>query len=76
MLVTERLNFRFEQVQDFTPTPMTLATEIYYTGIDPYTMEKVFVARTAREKNEQKMFFFYYKKDVKQQIDKVLRHRK
>jgi radical SAM protein YgiQ len=76
MLATKRLNFRLEQVQDFTPTPMTLATEIYYTGIDPYTMEKVFVARTAREKNEQKMFFFYYKKDVKQQIDKVLRHRK
>ena len=49
---------RAEQVQDFTPTPMTLATTMYYTGIDPYTKKKVYVARSKSEKDEQKSFFF------------------
>ena len=50
-----------EQVQDFTPTPMTLSTLMYYTGFDPYTGKKVFVARNIEEKRRQKEFFFWYK---------------
>ncbi|MGE0076510.1 MAG: YgiQ family radical SAM protein [Bacteroidales bacterium] len=60
---TKRLNFKLEQVQDFTPTPMTLASTIYYTGVDPYTGEKVYVARTKQEKQKQQSYFFWYKKD-------------
>ena len=59
---TRKLNFRLEQVQDFTPTPMTLATEMYYAGINPYTGEKVWTARSPREKEKQKEYFFWYKK--------------
>ncbi|MDR1679420.1 MAG: YgiQ family radical SAM protein [Prevotellaceae bacterium] len=55
---TRRLNFRLEQVQDFTPTPMTLATAMYYTGLNPYTLQPVFVARGRQEKLRQKEFFF------------------
>jgi uncharacterized radical SAM protein YgiQ len=55
------LGIRPEQVQDFTPTPMTLSTLIYYTGIDPYTGKKVYVARNSGEKKRQKEFFFWYK---------------
>ena len=53
---TRKLNFRLEQVQDFTPTPMTLASTIYYTGINPYTGEKVYVARSVEEKRKQQIF--------------------
>mgnify|MGYP000896183932 CR=1 FL=1 len=60
---TRRLNFKLEQVQDFTPTPMTLASTIYYTGVDPYTGEKVYVARTKQEKQKQQSYFFWYKND-------------
>ncbi len=54
---TKALDFHLEQVQDFTPTPMTLATEIYYTGIHPYTGEEVYTATAADEKLRQRMFF-------------------
>ena len=47
-----------EQVQDFTPTPMTLATAMYYLGFDPYTGKKVYVARDIEEKRRQKSYFF------------------
>lgn len=57
---TKELNFHLEQVQDFTPTPMTLATEIYYTGIHPYTGEKVFTATTPEQKQAQRQYFFWY----------------
>lgn len=57
------LGIRPEQVQDFTPTPMTLATLMYYTGYDPYTGKKVYVARNIDNKRRQKDFFFWYKKD-------------
>lgn len=50
-----------EQVQDFTPTPMTLSTVMYYTGVNPYTLEPVFSAKTRDEKDKQKSFFFWYK---------------
>ncbi|HUW06588.1 MAG TPA: YgiQ family radical SAM protein [Williamwhitmania sp.] len=60
--VTRSLDFKLEQVQDFTPTPMTLSSTIFYTGIDPYTGEKVYVARTKEEKLRQRDYFFWYKK--------------
>jgi uncharacterized radical SAM protein YgiQ len=65
---TKSLDFKLEQVQDFTPTPMTLSTEIYYTGIHPYTLEKIRTARNPKEKVEQRKFFFWYKKEYRQQI--------
>lgn len=61
--ITKKLNFRLEQVQDFTPTPMTLATEIYYSGYHPYTLEPIFTARTKEEKLAQRQYFFWYKKN-------------
>jgi radical SAM superfamily enzyme YgiQ (UPF0313 family) len=57
------LRIRPEQVQDFTPTPMTLSTLMYYTGFDPYTGKKVYVARDIEEKRRQKESFFWYIKD-------------
>ena len=53
-----------EQVQDFTPTPMTLSTLMYYTGFDPYSGIKVYVARDTHEKRRQKEYFFWYKKSL------------
>jgi len=61
----KNLDIRPEQVQDFTPTPMTLSTLIYYTGFDPYTGKKVYVARKPEEKKRQKEFFFWYKNNPK-----------
>ncbi|MGM0621224.1 MAG: YgiQ family radical SAM protein [Bacteroidota bacterium] len=65
---TKNMNFRLEQVQDFTPTPMTLATVIYYSGYHPYTMEKVFTARSQTAKKEQRKFFFWYKREYRKSI--------
>jgi uncharacterized radical SAM protein YgiQ len=62
------LDFRPEQVQDFTPTPMTLATVMYYSGINPYTMEKVSVARNKDDKLSQRKFFFWYKSEYRNEI--------
>lgn len=56
-----QLHYRPEQVQDFTPTPMTLATTMFYTGINPYTMQPVYVARTKEEKQKQNSYFFWWK---------------
>jgi uncharacterized radical SAM protein YgiQ len=58
-VITKRLDFHLEQVQDFTPTPMTVATEAWYTGFHPYTLEPVFSAKTQREKLAQRQFFFW-----------------
>lgn len=66
--ITKELDFHLEQVQDFTPTPMTVATEIYYSGYHPYTGEKIFTARSEREKLAQRLFFFWYKPDSRRQI--------
>ena len=60
--ITKRDGLRLEQVQDFTPTPMTLSSVMYYTGINPYNGEKIYVARTKEEKDSQKEYFFWYKK--------------
>jgi uncharacterized radical SAM protein YgiQ len=57
------LGIKPEQVQDFTPTPMTLSTLMYYTGFDPYSGKKVYVARNIEEKRKQKEYFFWYRKD-------------
>lgn len=65
---TKKMNFRLEQVQDFTPTPMTLATEIYYSGYHPYTMERVFTARNPMQKENQRKFFFWYKREYRRSI--------
>lgn len=69
---TKKLHFHLEQVQDFTPTPMTLATEMYYTGYNPYTMEKVYTARTKEEKLAQRQFFFWYKPEYRTSIMRAL----
>lgn len=58
---TRRMHYRPEQVQDFTPTPMTLSTTMFYTGVNPFTMKPVFVARTAHEKQQQNRYFFWWK---------------
>lgn len=65
---TKNLNLHLEQVQDFTPTPMTLATEIYYTGIHPYTGEKIYTATTQNEKLAQRKYFFWYDKTYRNDI--------
>ena len=70
---TKQLNFHLEQVQDFTPTPMTMATEMYYTGINPETGEKVYVARSMQDKETQRKFFFWYKPEERKQIAQLLR---
>ena len=71
-VITKKLNFHLEQVQDFTPTPMTLATEIYYTGYHPYTGEKIFTAHSQEEKLAQRQFFFWYKPDQRKKIEQEL----
>lgn len=68
----QRMGYRLEQIQDFTPTPMTLSTETYYTGINPDTMESVYVARHPNEKQEQRQMFFFYKREVQLQIRQSL----
>jgi len=70
---TKKLDFHLEQVQDFTPTPMTVSTETWYTGYDPYTLEPVFSAKTPREKQSQRMFFFWYKPEERRAIESELR---
>ena len=70
---TKRLDFKLEQVQDFTPTPMTVSTEIYYTGLHPYTLEKVFTARTREEKLRQRQFFFWYQPETRASIQAALK---
>ena len=72
-VITKRLDFHLEQVQDFTPTPMTVSTETWYSGYDPYTLEPVFSAKTPREKLAQRQFFFWYKPEERRGIEQELR---
>ena len=65
---TKELDFHLEQIQDFTPTPMTVATEIYYTGFHPYTGERVFAAKSQAEKLAQRRYFFWYDKTYRPEI--------
>lgn len=70
---TKELNFHLEQVQDFTPTPMTLASEIFYTGIHPYTGEKIYTSTNEKEKLAQRRLFFWYKPEEKEAIKRDLK---
>ena len=70
---TRDLNFHLEQVQDFTPTPMTVSTEIYYTGYHPYTLEKIFTPRSKEEKLAQRKYFFWYDKTYRIDIVRSLK---
>ncbi len=72
-VLTKRLDFQLEQVQDFTPTPMTVATEMWYTGYNPYTLEPVKSAKTPQEKQAQRQYFFWYKPEERQHIEQSLR---
>lgn len=65
---TRELDFQLEQVQDFTPTPMTVATDTWYSGYHPYTLEPVFSAHTPADKLKQRMFFFWYKPEERSRI--------
>ena len=70
---TRDLDFHLEQVQDFTPTPMTVATEIYYSGYHPYTGEKIFTAIRPEEKLAQRQYFFWYDRNYRDGIIASLR---
>lgn len=72
-VITKNLDFHLEQVQDFTPTPMTVSTEAYYTGYHPYTLEPIFTAHNPKEKLAQRQFFFWYQREYKNQIINELR---
>jgi uncharacterized radical SAM protein YgiQ len=69
---TKDMGFQLEQVQDFTPTPMTVATVIYYAGVHPYTLKPVETVKTKEEKQDQNKFFFWYKKENRSWIKKKL----
>ncbi|MGL1900827.1 MAG: YgiQ family radical SAM protein [Fibrobacterales bacterium] len=71
-LKTKELGYKLEQVQDFTPTPMTVATVIYYSGYHPYTLEPVYRAVSSNEKKDQKRFFFWYKREERKWIQRSL----
>lgn len=69
---TKDMGFKLEQVQDFTPTPMTLSTVIYYSGYHPYSLKEIHTPKTKKEKLEQHRFFFWYKKENQAWIKNVL----
>ncbi len=69
---TKSMNYRLAQVQDFTPTPMTLATTIYATGYHPYTLKRVECAKTTEEKRRQNSFFFWYKDELRDKVKSTL----
>ncbi len=70
---TKKLGFKLEQVQNFTPTPMTVATVIYYSGVHPYTLKPVYTAIEKNEKDDQHLFFFWYKPENQKQIRSELK---
>ena len=72
-VLTKRLDFQLEQVQDFTPTPMTVSTETWYTGYHPYTLEPISSAKTQRDKLAQRQYFFWYKPEERRGIEQSLR---
>ncbi len=73
---TKEMGFRLEQVQDFTPTPMTVATVIYYSGYHPYTLKPVFTPKSKEDKKRQHQYFFWYKREYRSKILKRLRQLK
>ena len=76
-LQLKKLDVKLEQVQDFTPTPMTLASVMFYTGLDPYTNEKIYIPRSIKEKKMQQLFFFFYnnekRTELKAELSKIKR---
>ena len=72
-VLTKRMDFHLEQVQDFTPTPMTVSTEAWYTGLHPYTLQPIFSAKSQRDKLAQRQFFFWYKPEARRAIMEELR---
>jgi len=70
---TKDMGFQLEQVQGFTPTPMTVATVIYYSGYHPYTLKKSYVPKSKKDKDEQHRFFFWYKKENQNWIRNTLK---
>ncbi len=74
-LEMKQMGYRLEQIQDFTPTPMTLSTEMYYTGIDPATLKPVYVATTPADKADQRRLFFFYKPEEQREIVASLRRK-
>jgi len=71
--ITKSDGFKLEQVQDFTPTPMTLSSVMYYTGFDPYTMEKVYSAKSSEDRSDQRSFLFWYKEENREKLKRRLR---
>ena len=69
---TKDMGFQLEQVQGFTPTPMTVATVIYYSGFHPYTLKPTRTPKTKKEKEDQHRFFFWYKRENQQWISNIL----
>ena len=72
-VLTKRMDFHLEQVQDFTPTPMTVSTEAWYTGLHPYTLQPIYSARSPHDKQAQRQFFFWYKPAMRRAIMDELR---
>ena len=72
-LFLKKEGMRPEQVQDFYPTPGTVSTCMFYTGLDPYTMESVYVPRTAREKAEQRALLQYFRPENKKIVLEALK---
>lgn len=70
---TKDMGFKLEQVQGFTPTPMTVATVIYYSGYHPYTLKKMKTPKTKKEKEDQHRFFFWYKPENQKWIRNTLK---
>ncbi len=72
---TKDMGFKLEQVQDFTPTPMTVATIIYYTGFHPYTLKPVYTAKSKNDKQNQHLFFFWHKREnqrlIREKLSKI-----
>lgn len=70
---TKNINYKPEQVQSFTPTPMTLSTTMFYTGINPFTGERIFSAENKADKDIQRLFLFWYLPENKHKIISILR---
>ncbi len=74
---TKDMGFQLEQVQDFTPTPMTVATVIYYSGVHPYTLKPIYTAKSKKQKKDQHLFFFWYKREnrhlIRSKLEKLNR---
>ncbi len=75
-LFLKRHNIRPEQVQDFYPTPGTISTAMFYTGLDPMTMEEVYVPKDPKEKRMQRILLQYYKPEIRREVIEVLKYAK